>query len=237
MAKPPAFRHNKGWPRRGFRERRPLTRCFRRLAETLCRRRCLVMRPGESRRRLAGETPARVARRSRSRRHFLTSMRRLSLLFRSGTFSPKRLLILYMRTKFFVSSTMAGLTALIANGCVEEHPVYTAPPPVAGTYAPAPTPAPGPAPAPAPSAAPVEPPPGTAVTASVPPPAPPVDVAVTPAPGPDYVWTAGYWNWNGVAWVWVPGVWVHPPFRGAVWFGGHWAFRGGRHVWVRGRWR
>jgi hypothetical protein len=157
-------------------------------------------------------------------------VRPLSPLFRSGTFSPKRLLILRMKTKFCVVSTMGGLAAFISSGCVEQRPVYVPPPP-AGAYAPAPTPVPGPAPVPA------EPPPNTAVTASVPPPAPPVDVAVGPAPGPDYVWTAGYYNWNGVAWVWAPGVWVHPPFHGAVWFGGHWAFRGGRHVWVRGRWR
>lgn len=28
-------------------------------------------------------------------------------------------------------------------------------------------------------------------------------------PVPVLVWVAGYWAWDGVAWVWVPGHWTH----------------------------
>jgi WXXGXW repeat (2 copies) len=42
------------------------------------------------------------------------------------------------------------------------------------------------------------------------PPAPVVEVA-PPPPAPGYVWQPGYWSWNGVQYVWVPGVYVVPP--------------------------
>jgi hypothetical protein len=37
--------------------------------------------------------------------------------------------------------------------------------------------------------------------------APPVPVVepVPPPPAPGYVWQPGYWSWNGVQYVWVPG--------------------------------
>jgi hypothetical protein len=151
------------------------------------------------------------------------------LPIRSGTFFAAKLLIMSMKVRFRLVSALAGLAAAYAGGCADHQPVYVAPPPVAGTYIPDQTLPAAPAP--------VEPPPGTAVAASQPPPAPPVEAALPPAPGPGYVWTTGYWNWNGAAWVYAPGVWVLPPFHGTVWFGGHWVFRGGRHVWVRGHWR
>jgi len=31
------------------------------------------------------------------------------------------------------------------------------------------------------------------------------------APAPGMVWAAGYWHWNGVDHVWVPGHWESPP--------------------------
>jgi WXXGXW repeat (2 copies) len=48
--------------------------------------------------------------------------------------------------------------------------------------------------------------------------APPVPVveAVPPPPAPGYVWQPGYWSWNGVQYVWVPGAYVVAPFVHAV---------------------
>lgn len=68
------------------------------------------------------------------------------------------------------------------------------------------------------------------------PPAPLVQ-PMPPAPAPGYVWQPGYWSWDGVKWVWVPGTYVVPPYPGAVWVGGHWVPRGHGWTWVDGRWR
>jgi hypothetical protein len=60
------------------------------------------------------------------------------------------------------------------------------------------------------------------------PPAPRVIVA--PAPRLGWVWSPGYWNWNGDAYVWVGGTWLaeRPGFRfvPAGWerFPGGWRF-------------
>jgi hypothetical protein len=75
----------------------------------------------------------------------------------------------------------------------------------------------------------------------VPIPVAPVVVAPPPPPPPPYaygyVWRAGYYSWNGYAYGWVPGVWVRPPFAGAVWVGPRWAAGPRGHVWMRGYWR
>jgi hypothetical protein len=59
----------------------------------------------------------------------------------------------------------------------------------------------------------------------------------TVSPGANYLWTRGYWRWNGVTYVWVPGSWVIRPRPAAVYVEGHWLRRGSRWVWVAGRWR
>ena len=59
----------------------------------------------------------------------------------------------------------------------------------------------------------------------------------TVSPGANYVWTRGYWRWNGVTYVWVPGSWMVRPRPAAVYVEGHWLRRGSRWVWVAGRWR
>ena len=51
------------------------------------------------------------------------------------------------------------------------------------------------------------------------------------------VWTRGYWNWNGVSYVWVPGRYVAAPFPDAVWIGGRWVARGHAWTWVDEHWR
>jgi hypothetical protein len=37
------------------------------------------------------------------------------------------------------------------------------------------------------------------------------------SPGPNYVWVAGHYDWDGYQYVWVDGQWVLTPFYGAVW--------------------
>ncbi len=69
-----------------------------------------------------------------------------------------------------------------------------------------------------------------------PPPAPQVE-AIPVSPGPDYVWTPGYWSWNGGVWIWMGGYWHYPVRPGQVWVGGHWNGRGHARVWVGGHWR
>jgi len=86
----------------------------------------------------------------------------------------------------------------------------------------------------APSPAPYyEPAYGSAVSVQVAPPPPRYEV-VGVAPAPGYVWIAGYWNWGGVRYEWVPGRWSAPR-PGYVWQphrweheGDHWRQRGGR---------
>jgi hypothetical protein len=61
--------------------------------------------------------------------------------------------------------------------------------------------------------------------------------AQTVAPGPNYVWTRGYWRWTGTNYVWVSGSWIARPRPAAVYVEGHWLRRGSRWVWVAGHWR
>ena len=77
----------------------------------------------------------------------------------------------------------------------------------------------------------------TSIIVRVGPPAPPPRAVVGVAPGPGFVWTDGYWNWNGARYVWTPGRWMRPPRRRAVWVPAHWARRRRGWVLVPGRWR
>jgi hypothetical protein len=69
--------------------------------------------------------------------------------------------------------------------------------------------------------------------------APPAAVVETrpvrPAAG--YVWTPGYYRWDGHAHVWVGGAWVMPPRPHAVWVPHRWVHRHGGWVMVEGHWR
>jgi hypothetical protein len=76
---------------------------------------------------------------------------------------------------------------------------------------------------------------GVGISVGFPPPILPVYVQpVLPAPG--YIWTPGYWAWNGVAYYWVPGTWVMPPYYGALWTPGYWGWVGGVYVFHAGYW-
>jgi hypothetical protein len=69
--------------------------------------------------------------------------------------------------------------------------------------------------------------------------APPAPIVETPppAPGVGYVWTPGYYNWNGSSYVWVNGGWAIPPGHFHHYVAGGWVHDG--HGWYRteGHWR
>ena len=67
-----------------------------------------------------------------------------------------------------------------------------------------------------------------------PPPLP--DYDQPPIPGDGYMWTPGYWAWNGYEYFWVPGTWIEPPQPGLLWTPGYWAFVGGVYGFHRGYW-
>ncbi|ADV84569.1 putative lipoprotein [Terriglobus saanensis SP1PR4] len=75
---------------------------------------------------------------------------------------------------------------------------------------------------------------------SVPPAAqapPPLPVYEQPdAPGPNYLWTPGYWSYGGGGYYWVPGAWVAAPYEGALWTPGWWGYYGNQYRFHHGYW-
>ncbi len=68
---------------------------------------------------------------------------------------------------------------------------------------------------------------------------PPLPVYVEPPiPGPDYMWTPGYWGWDDDDgdYYWVPGAWVPAPEPGLLWTPGYWGWSDGVYVWNEGYW-
>lgn len=55
-------------------------------------------------------------------------------------------------------------------------------------------------------------------------------------PGPDYIWTPGYWSYGPDGYFWVPGTWVMAPRVGLLWTPGYWGFAGGFYAWHAGYW-
>jgi hypothetical protein len=68
--------------------------------------------------------------------------------------------------------------------------------------------------------------------------APPVlPVYVQPElPAPGYLWSPGYWAWDGTDYYWVPGSWVEPPVDGMLWTPGYWGYQDGLYLWNEGYW-
>ena len=64
---------------------------------------------------------------------------------------------------------------------------------------------------------------------------PPMRAEVVPAPRRGYVWTPGYWNWQGRHHVWHNGTWVRAR-PGYVYAAPSWAERDGRWEFRQGRW-
>ncbi|HEV2289866.1 MAG TPA: hypothetical protein VGR81_13055 [Candidatus Acidoferrales bacterium] len=66
---------------------------------------------------------------------------------------------------------------------------------------------------------------------------PPLRVYAQPlCPGPDYIWTPGYWAYGDDGYYWVPGAWVMAPRPGFLWTPGYWGFAGGVYAWHAGYW-
>jgi len=58
-----------------------------------------------------------------------------------------------------------------------------------------------------------------------------------PPPGRDFVWIRGHHQWDGRAYVWVPGRYERIPHAHAVWVDGRWRRTPRGWVWVEGHWR
>ena len=54
-------------------------------------------------------------------------------------------------------------------------------------------------------------------------------------PGDGYIWTPGYWAWDG-EYYWVPGTWVMPPEPGFLWTPGYWGWGDGGFFFNEGYW-
>lgn len=54
-------------------------------------------------------------------------------------------------------------------------------------------------------------------------------------PGDGYMWTPGYWAWDG-DYYWVPGDWVMPPEAGFLWTPGYWGWGGEGFIFNQGYW-
>ena len=76
---------------------------------------------------------------------------------------------------------------------------------------------------------------GVFVSVSIAPPVLPVYVQPV-CPGPDYMWTPGYWAYGPNGYFWVPGTWVIAPAPGLLWTPGYWGFGGGVYAWHAGYW-
>src|SRR6516225_8319259 len=55
-------------------------------------------------------------------------------------------------------------------------------------------------------------------------------------PGPNYMWTPGYWAYGPDGYYWVPGTWVVAPAVGLLWTPGYWGWGGGVYLWHAGYW-
>jgi hypothetical protein len=57
-------------------------------------------------------------------------------------------------------------------------------------------------------------------------------------PGPDYVWTEGYWDGAPGHYTWVAGRWGRPPHVYSKWMAPHWdKDRDGHYHQIKGEWR
>lgn len=68
---------------------------------------------------------------------------------------------------------------------------------------------------------------------------PPLPVYAQPVcPGPNYLWTPGYWAWDPAVgdYYWVPGTWIYPPQVGFLWTPGYWAWGPDGYFFNAGYW-
>ncbi|HEX7380842.1 MAG TPA: hypothetical protein VF265_01680 [Nevskiaceae bacterium] len=57
-----------------------------------------------------------------------------------------------------------------------------------------------------------------------------------PIPAAGYIWTPGYWAWDGDAYYWVPGAWTIPPGPGLLWTPAWWGWNNGFYIFHPGYW-
>lgn len=55
-------------------------------------------------------------------------------------------------------------------------------------------------------------------------------------PGPDYLWTPGYWAYGDEGYYWVPGVWVEAPQPGLLWTPAWWGWENDAYIFHAGYW-
>jgi hypothetical protein len=55
-------------------------------------------------------------------------------------------------------------------------------------------------------------------------------------PGDGYMWTPGYWAWDGAEYYWVPGTWILAPEVGFLWTPPWWGWEGGAFLFHEGFW-
>lgn len=55
-------------------------------------------------------------------------------------------------------------------------------------------------------------------------------------PGDGYIWTPGYWAWEGSDYYWVPGTWIEAPEVGFLWTPGYWGWGGSAFYFHEGYW-
>src|SRR5258707_530074 len=67
-----------------------------------------------------------------------------------------------------------------------------------------------------------------------PPPLPVYEQPICPQEG--YIWTPGYWAWDGDYYFWVPGTWVLGPEPGFLWTPAYWGWSGAVFVFHEGYW-
>ena len=67
-----------------------------------------------------------------------------------------------------------------------------------------------------------------------PPPLPVYEQPICPEEG--YIWTPGYWAWDGDDYFWVPGTWVLAPEPGFFWTPAYWGWSGAVFVFHEGYW-
>jgi len=57
-----------------------------------------------------------------------------------------------------------------------------------------------------------------------------------PRPDRDSIWIAGFWDWQGDQWTWVPGRWDHPRDRHARWIRPRYRSEYGAYRYEPGHW-
>jgi hypothetical protein len=55
-------------------------------------------------------------------------------------------------------------------------------------------------------------------------------------PGDGYIWTPGYWAWDGSDYYWVPGTWILAPQVGYFWTPPYWGWGGAAFIFHAGYW-